>query len=101
MVTNLCGRCLVVLNFPGPPIRARYKDRLVIATTNDIATVADLAAFALEHLNLGARLEIGDVSFTFDPVSTWHGDKVCAYHLYVLVEREYRQSDDMRPGRRF
>lgn len=50
--------------------------------------MSELIPFVTSVLELGGMMMIGNTTDRFRPVSTWHGDLVCGYHLYHLVELE-------------
>jgi hypothetical protein len=47
-----------------------------------------LKAWVVEKILDGYWFEIGDTSERFVPISTWHGDPVCRWHLYYLANNE-------------
>lgn len=56
-----------------------------------VTDMAALKAWAIEKILDGLwRFEVNATNGGFVPISTWHGDPVCCYHLYVLGERELR-----------
>lgn len=85
----VCGRCLVVINAT-VPIRAKHP-RGEYEAFQYPTEMTTLKAWVIgKILDRGWWFEIGTVTDCFIPISTWHGDPVCAYHLYALAELERR-----------
>lgn len=84
---DLCNRCLIIRNAT-TSVRARGNHGELEPCgfpTNPIA----LAAWAREMLYINRwTIEVNDRTHMFYPVSTWHGDAVCATHLYCLIDAE-------------
>lgn len=90
-VTELCGRCLVVVN-ASTSVRARWKNaggyHIAHAENLDVTSLIQWAEDMIYGQN--ADIEIGNTSQRMRPVSTFRGDLVCAYHLMELVSIELR-----------
>lgn len=87
---DLCNRCLVVLNARTNIIaRTRHTGGKQEACKNpqDMPALID---WVIDKIISGWRIDTDDVTDTFKAVSTWHGDPVCSWHLYRLVEAETR-----------
>lgn len=91
-VTNgdeICGRCLVNLN-ASTSIVAKWGTGNIEQPRS--RTPAQLKTWAQEMLyGNGAHFEVDATNQRFEAVSTWHGDPVCGYHLWVLAEAEIRR----------
>lgn len=88
---EICGRCLVNVN---ATIMVRAK-----ITGSDGATHMEICQYPTDPIALkewvenhwygdNARFEVGTTTDRFKAISTWHGDPVCAWHLWVLVDAE-------------
>lgn len=86
-VTELCGRCLVVVDVR-TSIRARTDRTVGHAPALDVVSLIKWAEAAI--YGDGADIEVNDTRQRFQPVSTYRGDLVCAYHLTELVSMELR-----------
>jgi len=90
-ITNgdeICGRCLVNVNAT-TSIRAIKPNG-----DQEEAPVRDprgLKLWAQARLyGDRCRFQVDATGDRFESVSTWHGDPVCAYHLWYLAEAELR-----------
>lgn len=85
---EICGRCLVNINAT-VTIRAIFPDgkrEFCDCATNPVALKK-----WVEDRRFGdnyCRFEVDATTDRFRPVSTWHGDPVCSWHLWVLVDGE-------------
>jgi hypothetical protein len=78
-----CNRCLAIVD-----ARTTVWDQDTNETAPNPTGPATLRLWAIERQ--GHRLAINDMPQAFAPVSTWHGDPVCAYHLLERVQAERR-----------
>lgn len=85
----VCGRCLVVIDSRMRILAKHPKHGLHVFER--VTDMAALKAWVIEKILNGLwRFEVNDSNGRFVPISTWHGDPVCRWHLYVLGERELR-----------
>jgi hypothetical protein len=87
----LCGRCLVNLD-ARTLIRARFPNGHMEICSSATDPVA-LKKWAQGQIRAHEAVSF-DVDATADrflPVSTWHGDPVCSWHLWVLADAEMKR----------
>ena len=88
MNTDICGRCLIQVNATSY-VAAIWEDNRENAPdpTNPRRLLKWIEGKLYDH---GARFEINGMPGCVVSIATWHGDPVCVYHLWVLVEAESR-----------
>ena len=88
---DICNRCLVNVNST-TAIRARFRDSLESCevVTDPVALKKWAQTMLCGDVGAVVKIEVNHTTDRFRPVSTWHGDPVCSYHLWVLVDTEAR-----------
>ena len=87
---DICGRCLVNPNMTTYVV-AIWETRGSINRERapNHANPRALKQWAEDRLyGDGARFEIDATINRIVAISTWHGDPVCSYHLWLLAESE-------------
>lgn len=85
---EICGRCLINPN---------ASTSVVAKWGTNIQPPPSMSPYLLkkwaQDMLYGnhARFEVDATSQRFEAVSTWHGDPVCGYHLWLLAEAEMRR----------
>ena len=83
---GICNRCLIQVNAM-TSIMARWSGHAESCLTPN--SPYPLAKWAAEMLyGNNATIMVNDRSDMFRQFSTWHGDPVCVWHLWELVDTE-------------
>lgn len=91
-MTDFCGRCLVIADATSV-VDAEWRDHdgIRLEHVRNITHPRSLAAWAENIMTRSggdAKFRINTMAECLTPFATWHGDPVCAYHLWVLVEAD-------------
>lgn len=92
-MTDLCGRCLIIVNATSY-VSARWTADLSYQECARNLAPEPLAKWAEQILERSGGDAVFDIDATTGhivPFSTWHGDPVCRYHLWVLVEADRKE----------
>jgi hypothetical protein len=86
---EICGRCLIQPDSRTAVFAVKAGFREIAPDMNPRL----LKLWAQEKAYVdNCRFEINDTTGRILALSTWHGDPVCSYHLYVLADAEMRNN---------
>ena len=86
---DLCGRCLVIVD-ARTVIRARHPDGCIEVCEHSTDPRTLKKWVEARAYGDGCTFQVDNTTDRFLAISTWHGDPVCSWHLWVLAEAEMR-----------
>lgn len=87
---DLCGRCLVIPNATSY-VRAVFPNGAKVIFREHTDPVALKKWVEARAYGDGCTFECDATTARFLPISTWHGDPVCAFHLWLLADLEMKR----------
>lgn len=92
-IDDLCGRCLTIVDTRTAVQAHGRDDELPVDFPLSATLTQRLRAWVEEQMwGNGKMISIDAQPNAFRPVSTWHGDPVCEFHLRECRDRELRHA---------
>lgn len=84
---GICNRCLVIVN-SASVVRARFANRMEFCEHPTVPVMLKKWVEARLYLDGCQRFEVDNTTDRFRAISTWYGDPVCSWHLWMLADAE-------------